>query len=60
MANDSVGREIFVKRWVVTAKAILLAYSIATTFRDAFSTETQQKYQLNLLLAASCVTSFCL
>ncbi len=50
MANDSVVREIFVKRWVVTANAVLLAYSIATALRDAFSTETQQRYQLNLLL----------
>ncbi len=43
-------KEIFYKRWVVTANAILLAYSIATACRDAFSPETQQKYQLNLLL----------
>jgi hypothetical protein len=47
---DSVVKEIFFKRWVVTTNAILLAYSIATTFRDAFSPEIQQTYQLNLLL----------
>ena len=47
---ESVVKEILFKRWVVTANAILLAYSIATTFRDAFSPEVQQKYQLNLLL----------
>ena len=43
-------KELFLKRWVVIGNAILLAYSIATTFRDAFSTATEQKYQLNVLL----------
>jgi hypothetical protein len=49
MGNNLI-KEIFLKRWVVTANAILLVYSIATTFRDAFSPEIQEKYQLNLLL----------
>src|SRR5208282_4118036 len=43
-------REIFVRGWVMIVNFTLLAYSIATMFRDAFSLETQQKYQLNLLL----------
>jgi hypothetical protein len=43
-------KEVFLKRWVVIANAILLVYSAATTLRDAFSPQTQQKYQLNLFL----------
>jgi hypothetical protein len=43
-------KEILLRRWVVIANAILLLYSIGTTLRDAFPNETQQKYQLNLLL----------
>jgi hypothetical protein len=43
-------KELFFKRWVGVANGLLFLYSIATTLRDAFSSETQQKYQLNLLL----------
>jgi hypothetical protein len=52
MLCQAVGmfREIWLKTWVVVANALLFLYSIATTVRDAFSTETQQKYQLNILL----------
>src|SRR5277367_4412401 len=43
-------KEIFLKRWVVFANALLAIYSIATTFRDAFPSEIQEKFQLNIFL----------
>lgn len=42
--------EILLGRWLVIINAILFLYSIATTFRDAFPPEIQDKYQLHLFL----------
>jgi hypothetical protein len=48
--KSSLLGEILVRRWLVIVNAILLVYGIATTFRDAFPQEVQDKYQLHLLL----------
>ena len=45
-----IWKEIFLRPLVAVANGLLIFYGVATAVRDAFSPETQAKFQLNLIL----------